>query len=320
MRRSHGQSAGRKHNNGENSSQGCETQWDAELGNPYGGGMQTLEIRALHLRYAPLRIVDPSRVSRLAAALARDGQRTPVLVVGDGVLVDGYHRVEALRQLGRDLVTAASLEAESESEALVLSWRLEAGRRRSALEEGWLVAELLERGGMTQADIAGSLLRPRSWVSQRLGLVRSLPESVQEAVRGGRIPAEAAAKSLLPMARVSREGCIRLVGSLTESVTKRQVEQIYAAWRSADPEGRARIEAHPMLLLRAEAAVEAAPPDAVEQLASDFEAIAGLCRRARQRCRQGVFGQPNSRLLTGTWVQAKEAYQALQEEVGRARS
>jgi hypothetical protein len=38
--------------------------------------MQTLEIHALHLRYAPLRIVDPSRVSRLAAALARDGQRS----------------------------------------------------------------------------------------------------------------------------------------------------------------------------------------------------------------------------------------------------
>jgi hypothetical protein len=42
--------------------------------------MQTIEIRALVLRYAPLRIVDPNRVSRLAAALARDGQRTPVLV------------------------------------------------------------------------------------------------------------------------------------------------------------------------------------------------------------------------------------------------
>ena len=278
-----------------------------------------LEIRHLVLRYATLRVLDPGRVSRLAASLAREGQRTPVLVVG-AVLVDGYHRVEALRTLGRDLVTAVALETASEAEALVLSWRLETGRRRSALEDGWLVAELLETHGLSQAALASALHRPRSWVSGRLGLVRGLPEAVQEAVRRGRIPAEAASKSLLPMARQTAEGCTRLVSNLTEPVTKRQVEQIYAAWRASDAEARARIEAQPMLLLKVEAASEAAPLDTVEQLASDFEAIAGLCRRARQRCRAGVFGQPNSRLLRGTWAQAREAYQALHEEIHRAGS
>jgi hypothetical protein len=79
-RRSPSQSIGRKHDNRENSGLGSETQWDTDLRSAYGGGMQTIEIRALVLRYAPLRIVDPNRVSRLAAALARDGQRTPVLV------------------------------------------------------------------------------------------------------------------------------------------------------------------------------------------------------------------------------------------------
>lgn len=248
-----------------------------------------LEIRHLALRYATLRVLDPGRVSRLAASLVREGQRTPVLVVGE-VLVDGYHRVEALRTLGRDLVAAVALETH----------------------------------GLKQAALASALARPRSWVSQRRPgvehLVRTLPEPVQEAVRRGRISAEAASKSLLPMARMSAEGCARLVAGLTEPVTKRQVEQIYATWRASDAEARARIEAHPMLLLKVEAASETAPLDAVEQLASDFEAIAGICRRAHQRCRAGVFGQPNSRLLSGTWTQAREAYQALQEEISRARS
>lgn len=193
-----------------------------------------LEIRHLCLRYAGLRVLDPGRVSRLAASLAQEGQRTPVLVVGEGVLVDGYHRVASLRQLVRDLVTAVKLETASEAEVLVLAWRLETGRRRSALEDGWLVAELLMTPGVTQASLARTLARPRSWVSGRLGLVRTLPEGVQEAVREGRIAAEAAAKSLLPMARSSAEGCARLVWASPEPVTKREVEQLYAAWPAGE--------------------------------------------------------------------------------------
>jgi hypothetical protein len=47
-----------------------------------------------------------------------------------GVLVDGYHRVDALRQAKRGLVTAASLGAESELEAVVLLLRGARLRRR----------------------------------------------------------------------------------------------------------------------------------------------------------------------------------------------
>src|SRR3972149_4205847 len=49
----------------------------------------------IQLRYAALRVMDPGRVSRLAASIARDGQQSPVLVVAEGVLVDGYYRVWA---------------------------------------------------------------------------------------------------------------------------------------------------------------------------------------------------------------------------------
>ena len=278
-----------------------------------------LEINHLVLRYTALRVIDAGRVSRLAASLCREGQRSPVLVVGPGVLVDGYHRVQALKALGRDLVTAMALEEVSEAEALVLSWRLETGRRKTAMEEGWLLAELMETHGRTQAELALELRRSRSWVSERLGLVRGLPEPVQEAVRAGRIPAVAAARSLLPMARTSPEATERLVAALVEPVSKRDVERIYRAWRRADAEGQAAIEVNPMLLLKVEEATEMVPPDVTDQLARDFESIAGLCRRARQRCQEGVFARANSRLLQGTWAQAREAYQALEEEVHRAR-
>ena len=48
-----------------------------------------MELSHLDLRYAGLRVLDPGRVSRLAASIARDGQRASVLVVAGGVLVDG---------------------------------------------------------------------------------------------------------------------------------------------------------------------------------------------------------------------------------------
>lgn len=275
-------------------------------------------MRDMTLRYMNLRVLDLGRVSRLAASIAQDGQRSPVLVTPSRVLVDGYHRVEALRKLGRDVVTVVELPV-GEAEALVLAWRLETGRRKSALEEGWLLRELAESHGRTVTDLAAELRRPKSWVSQRLGLVRVLPEAVQRAVRKGRVPAQAAMKSLVPMARIDGDGCARLVAALKEPVTVRQVERIYAAWRKADPEGRARIEAAPHLLLKVEESVAPVPPDAEEKLAADLERITGLCHRARREVRQGVFARANT-LARRTWEQAREAFDALREEVARAGS
>lgn len=279
--------------------------------------MPDLEIAHLQRRYADLRILDTGRVSRLAASLAEEGQRSPVLVVGL-VLIDGYHRVAALDQLGRDLVNAVALEL-GEADALVLAWRFETGRRRTALEEAWLLAELVETHGRTQAAVAKELHRSRSWVSERLALIRVLPESVQSAVREGRIPANAAMKSLVPMARLDRDGCTRMVESLDAPVSVRQVERLHAAWRQAEPIGQARIVDNPMLLLQAEEAVAVVEPDSAERLVRDFEALTGICHRARRQTREGVFPRGNNSATRRSWDQAVEAFLSLQEEVGRAQ-
>ena len=124
--------------------------------------MIEVELHQLELRYAGLRLGTTGRQARLAASLMEHGQQTPVLVVSEAeryVLIDGYARVEALRSLGRDLVTATLLEL-PEAEALVLSYRLERGRRRSVLEEAWLIAELVERHGKSQRELALRALSP----------------------------------------------------------------------------------------------------------------------------------------------------------------
>ena len=126
-----------------------------------------LELHQLVLRYAALRVLDPDRQARLATSLGREGQHSAVLVVQDDdrsdqfVLIDGYRRVDALRSLGRDLVEAVVLSMPP-VDALLMSWQLGAGRRRSVLEDGWLLQELVDAHGLRQAELAQRLRRSKS--------------------------------------------------------------------------------------------------------------------------------------------------------------
>jgi hypothetical protein len=87
----------------------------------------------------------------LLASLADIGQQTPIIVVAAGppdryLVIDGYKRVAALEQLGRDTVDV-TVWAMSEAEALLLSRSLRFSPQESALEQGWLLAEMEQRFG-----------------------------------------------------------------------------------------------------------------------------------------------------------------------------
>jgi len=124
-----------------------------------------LEFHQLEKKYASLRIADAQRRARLVASLCAHGQQQPVLVVRGGsheagiehyVLIDGYARVAALDELKRDSVEATVLEL-SEAHALLLAFRLERNRARSAIEEAWLLRELISGHRIAQRDLAAWL-------------------------------------------------------------------------------------------------------------------------------------------------------------------
>ena len=291
-----------------------------------------VEIHELELRYSGLRIANPGRQARLEASLAREGQQSPVLAVADEggavVLVDGYRRVAALRSLGRDMVEVAVLPLE-EAIALVEVWRLETTRRRTAMEDAWLLAELMERHGRTQAELAAMLRRSKSWVSRRLALVRALPESVQEAVRRGRLPPHGAMKYLVPLARANAEQCERLVANLGKtSVSVRQLGRLYATWRAGDQALRERLVSHPLLFLKADEAVaEEVEADEGLKLAGLLEALSGMCGKARRKLREGAFSRANAAsrdTARRSWQEVRLTFQGLAElmdqEVERAGS
>lgn len=281
-----------------------------------------VEMHELELRYASLRVLEPGRQARLAASLAREGQHSPVLVVVEDdagyVLIDGYCRVDALGSLGRDLVEVAVLPMRA-PEALILTWRMESQRRRTVIEDAWLLQELVETHGMRQAELATQLRRSKSWVSRRLGLASVLPTTAQDAVRRGLVPGHAAMKFLVPLARANTEHCARLAAGLQDqAVTDRQVERLYLAWRRADDEQRERIVTHPHLFLKAEDAAADDEPveelDEAQRLADDLEGVSGLCRKARRRLRAGAFARANSEgqaAVKTSWEEARAAFEAL---------
>lgn len=280
--------------------------------------MPELDLHQIDRAYSHLRAADPSRQARLLASLTAEGQRTPILVVptlaGRFVLIDGYARLAALTTLGRDTVHAVVLEL-GEADALVLGHRLETARRRTALEEGWLLLTLVEVHDRKPRELAVAFQRTPSWVSRRLALVRALPESVQDAIRTGNICVHGAEKYLVPLARANADHCARLVERLGGAQpTVRQLGRIYAAWRAADVDGRARIVDAPLLYLKVDDAVVTQPDEEDLDLLGDVEAIAGACGRARKRLRDGGLARlPHTRRpqLVGAWREARLAFSAV---------
>ena len=277
-----------------------------------------LELQQLDLRYEKLRTRKPERERKLVASLAEIGQQVPVVVVrGEApeqfVLVDGYKRVRALRRLGQDLVTITCWDL-SEAEALVLDRLMRTGEGATALEQGWLLHELTIRFDLALEDLGRRFARSASWVSRRLALVEELPATIQEHVRRGELPAHAAMKHLVPLARANAEACARLVAAIAgKGLTNRQIGQLYAVWRDGLPAVRERVLTTPLLLLKARQALSPVPEDEGRLLMDDLDMLAAVARRARRRLRQGVY----RRLLPPERQEVQRLGAAAHEELAR---
>ena len=225
-----------------------------------------LEFHQLDQRWEHLRVREPHRQRQLLASLAESGQQTPIVVViakdGDDryLVIDGYKRIAALRQLGRDTVEA-TVWPMGEAEALLLSRAQRMSPQESAIEQGWLLSEMEQRFSYSLDELARRFDRSMSWVSRRLALVELLPEVVQRYVREGSIAAQIAMKYLVPVARVSVEDCERMAAAFVKHrCDSRQAAQLYAAWREGSRVVRERILTEPELFLKTQRQPQTAKP------------------------------------------------------------
>jgi ParB family transcriptional regulator, chromosome partitioning protein len=247
-----------------------------------------LELHQLERRWEHLRVRHPARQRRLLASLAESGQQTPIVVVAmEGqadryVVIDGYKRLTALEQLGRDTVEAVVWPM-SEAAAVLLDRSLRLSEHETALEVGWLLAELEQRFGYSVDELARRFDRSVTWVSRRLALVELLPEAIQQQVREGKIAAQPAMKFLVPVARQSLEDCQRMAAIFAEHrCDTREAGQLYAAWRRGPAAIRKRILDDPALFFKTQRQ-EKAPPRPGAELMRDLEMVAAIVNRVHRR-------------------------------------
>jgi len=285
-----------------------------------------LEFHQLEKKYAGLRIADAPRIARLVASLCTHGQQQPVLVVRASgsageveryVLIDGYARVAALGELKRDRVAATVIDL-SEADALVLAFRLDRNRVRSAIEEAWLLHELIEAHSIAQRALGPLLGRSASWVSRRLALIAVLPAAAEEAVRAGILPAYAAMKYLVPLARANSAACVQLVTQLgRRRVSVRQLARLYAGWRAGNAAQRQAIVERPWLYLDLDEkqAESAAPADRgterEQRLLRDLGVLTAICRRVRDALRERETDLPWPTVLRYAWQEAQAGFGAV---------
>jgi ParB/RepB/Spo0J family partition protein len=247
-----------------------------------------LEFHQLDRRWEHLRVRHPGRQRRLLASLAESGQQTPIVVVAaEGqadryVVIDGYKRIAALEQLGRDTVEAVVWPM-SEAAAVLLDRTLRWSEHETALEVGWLLQEMEQRFGYSLEELARRLDRSVTWVSRRLALVELLPEAIQQQVREGRIAAQVAMKFLVPVARQSLEDCQRMAAIFAaHHCDTREAGQLYAAWRRGSVAIRKRILEDPALFFKTQRQ-EKVPPGPAAELIRDLEMVTAIVNRAHRR-------------------------------------
>jgi hypothetical protein len=124
--------------------------------------------------------------------------------------------------------------------------------------------------GYSIEELARRFDRSKNWVASRLALVETLPQSVQQLVREGKIAASLAMRYLVPVARLSGEHCQRMAAAFAEQPwTTRQAGEFYQAWRRARGAVRERMLAAPQLFRKTQE-----QPHTLDQELNQITAIA----------------------------------------------
>lgn len=173
-----------------------------------------IEHHCLQMRYAHLRILSRQVLEKLMLSIERYGQLQPVVVIPEAMnqwsLIDGYHRVRALKRLGKDTIEAEVWNCPIE-EALMRMLRNHSTRTQGILEEALVLHELHSHCGLSQQELAASMGRKQSWVSGRLSLVENLPDFVFDVLSKGTLSLWICVRILAPIARAIPEHAQRLL-------------------------------------------------------------------------------------------------------------
>jgi len=274
---------------------------------------QKIDIHRLELRYGHIRIHQPSRIRRLSASIAQNGQLCPlVAVAGDDkrlILIDGYQRLAALRSLERDTAMVVVQDA-TEQKALTRLLVQRGDRPWEIIEEAGLIQELHRRFNCSFSQIGRQMGRDKSFVKRRLDLLESLPEKILQQVLGGVISTWAASRVMVPLARANDADAEKLSAHLEKKpLSTRQLQCFYDHYRKSNRKVRDRMLASPSLFVRSLEAQNGQTDDSPEaKWLRDAKAVCGILYRMQKKT-DAVF-YPN---------QEKIQRNIMLSQVGKAR-
>ena len=195
--------------------------------------MMSMPITRIGERFAPLRIADPVAEQAMLRSMVKYGQQTPVVVCriadGDPVLLDGFKRLRAGRQLGIKELTVRTLDVGLRACKAAMLLLNRVGRPITSMEEALVVHSLCHEDGLNQVEIATLLNCHKSWVCRRLALIERLCDEAQESIRLGLLPASIGAE-LSRLQRCNQEHLLAAIR--TQKLTWRETREVVAALSS----------------------------------------------------------------------------------------
>jgi len=148
------------------------------------------EISTLDLRYESYRMRNTAQETKLAASIAARGIEEPLEGVDTAaghILLNGFKRYRCARKLRIETVPYSSL-GQDEAIGIMGILRVSNNKALSILEQARFIDDLKNLHHMSVAEIAEELLRSKSWVSMRLGLIAEMTEAVRQKIFCGAFP------------------------------------------------------------------------------------------------------------------------------------
>ena len=291
---------------------------------------ESCDLHRLDLCFRELRVHNSKAIDLLVTSIGRSGQLMPAVAVAQEAkwltLIDGYRRIEALQQLGRDTCVVEIWECEV-SQALLLTLARAQARHWEAIEEAGVIRELIDQFGCSQREVAQQTGRDVSWVSRRLALLTDLSDELLQTIQTGEISTWAASRIVAPLARANSAHAQQLLEAhRKEPLSTRDLNLWYQKYQQANRSQRDTMAADPGLFLRALAATDQQQQD--DQLSSGPEGawlqdLATVRRMLRRLVRQvptlfaAVQDKAEQARLKHAFDQAKEALTSLDETIRR---
>ncbi len=195
-------------------------------------------------RYQPRSDFDDAGLEELAESIRSQGLVQPIVVTpgseGKFTIVAGERRWRAARRAGLLEVPVVIRELESDRQLLELA--LVENLQRSDLnpvEEGEAYRSLKDSFGLSQEEIARQVGKARSTISNAVRLL-TLPEEIQDMLRGGRLTA-GQARPLLSLDDGDRQ--LELARkAVQKGLTARQIEELVGGRQKPRAKRPARVQ------------------------------------------------------------------------------